>query len=160
MSLDLKINSVHMELGGTMDDRALDEAALHKPNPLRRLFKNPPNGQILYEADNCKLECFDEEFTIYPCTHGYLTPDRQWETKATVFLDEGRVCKLEFQVLEGRYAASNFIERFHEVCSVVLGKPVESSPHRSRWHNGKALVACILHPDKVNADFLMELIDN
>lgn len=157
MSLELRINSVPMELGKVMDDNALDEAELRKVGPLRRLIKQLPSGQTLYHAVNCKLECFDQEFCIYPCTHGYLNRDRQWETKATVYLDEGRVCKLEFQVVDGRYAASTFLERFYEACSAVLGEPVKSSRRRTTWRNGTALVTSILHRDKVNADFLMEL---
>jgi len=160
MGLELKINSVPMELGGMMDEQALDEADLHKAGPLRRLIKQLPSGQTLYLADNCKLECFDDDFCIYPCTHDYLNLDRQWETKATVYLEEGRVCKLEFRVVDGRYAASNFLERFHEACSAALGEPVESSRYRTRWHNGTARVTSILHPNKVNADFLMELQEN
>ncbi|MEN8007646.1 MAG: hypothetical protein ABFS42_11565 [Candidatus Krumholzibacteriota bacterium] len=157
MNLEVKINSVPMELGGTMDDEALYQADFQKAGPLRKLFNHQPLGQTLYRADNCKLECFDEDFCIYPCTHGYLNRDRQWETRATVYLDDGKVWKLEFQVVDGKYAASNFVDRFQEACSAVLGNPVESSRYMSRWTNGAATVTSILHRDKVNAEFLMEL---
>jgi hypothetical protein len=160
MSLEVKINSIPLELGEIVDMAALDGAELHKAGPLARLLKHIPSDQTIYLADNCKLECFDEEFCIYPCTHDYLNRDRQWETKATIFLEGGRVWKLEFQVVDGRYAATNFLDRFYEACSAVLGEPVESSRYRTEWRNGKAKVTSILHRDKVNADFLIELQEN
>ena len=157
MSLELKVNSVPIELGGIADTDALGRADFQKAGPLRKLFNNQPLGQTLYRADNCKLECFDEDFCIYPCTHGYLNRDRQWETRAALFLEDGKVQKLEFQVIDGKYAASNFLDRFMEACSAVLGNPVESSRLITRWTNGATVVTSILHPDKVNAEFLMEI---
>ncbi len=157
MSLELKINSVPIRLGGIIDAKALDEAGFRKAGPLRRLFQHLSLSQTFFLADNCKLECFHEDFCIYPCTHGYLDRDRQWETKAAVYLDNGRVWKLEFRVVDGHYAASNFLERFQEACSAALGEPVESSRFRTRWRNGATAVVSILHPDLVNVDFLMEL---
>ncbi len=157
MSLELKINSVPIELGGIADIDALGQADFQKSGPLRKLFNNQPLGQTLYWADNCKLECFDEEFCIYPCTHGYLNRDRQWKTRGALYLDEGKVQKLEFQVVDGKYAASSFLDRFVEACSGVLGNPVENSRLLTRWANGATVVTSILHPDKVNADFLLEL---
>jgi hypothetical protein len=157
MTLELKINSVPLELGECVADEELDRADLRKAGPLRRLINHQTNGHTLYLADNCKLECFDEDFCIYPCTHGYLDRDRQWETKATVYIEEGRVRKLEFHVVEGKYAASNFLDRFGEACSAVLGEPVESTGYVTRWRNGRATVTSILHEDRFNADFLIEL---
>lgn len=159
MKLELKLNSVPMALGQPVDPKALEQADFHKSGPLGRLFRRFPSNQNLYLADNCKLECFEEDFCIYPCTHGYLNRDRQWKTKASIYLEEGRVCKLEFQVLDGKYAASNFLERFQEACSTVLGEPVESTRFITRWKNGTATVTSVLHRDKVNADFLMELLE-
>ena len=66
---------------------------------------------------------------------------------------------MEFQVVDGQYAASNFFERFQEACSAALGEPMESSRFLNRWKNGTATVTSTLHPDMVNADFLMELIE-
>jgi len=157
MSLELKINAIPLELGGIVDIRTLEEAALQKAGPLRRLFKRLPPGQMLFRADNCKLECFHEDFCIYPCTHGYLNQDRQWKTRVSVYVADGRVQKLEFRVVDGRYAATNFLERFHEACCGVLGAPVESSRFLTRWRNGAAAVTSTLHPNMVNVDFLMEL---
>ena len=159
MSLELKVNSVPIELGGTMDTKILEEGDFRKTGPLRRLFTSLPLGQTLYQVNNCKLECFDDDFSIYPCTHGYLNRDRQWKTKASVYLEDGLVKKLEFQVVDGQYAASNFFERFQEACSAALGEPVESSRFLTRWKNGTAVVTSTLHPDMVNANFLMELIE-
>lgn len=159
MSLELKVNSVPIELGGKLDIKILEEGDFRKTGPLHRLFTSLPLGQTLYQANNCKLECFDDEFSIYPCTHGYLNRDRQWETKAAVYLEDGRVRKLEFQVVDGHYAASNFFDRFQEACNAALGEPVESSRFLTRWKNGTAAVTCTLHPDMVNANFLMELIE-
>ena len=157
MNLELKINSVTIELGGIVDTDALDRAEFQKAGPLRKLFNNQPLGQTLYQADNCKLECFDDEFCIYPCTHGYLNRDRQWKTRGALFVNDGKVQKLEFQVVDGKYAASSFLDRFMEACSAVLGTPVESSHFLTRWTNGAAVVTSVLHPNKVNADFLIEL---
>jgi hypothetical protein len=144
-------------LGEIVDAKALDEADFRKAGPLRRLFQHLTFGQTFYIADNCKLECFAEDFCIYPCTHGYLNRDRQWETKAAVYLENGRVWKLEFQVVDGHYSASNFLERFQEACSSALGEPVENSRFLTRWRNGATAVTSIMHPDLVNADFLIEL---
>ena len=160
MSLDLIINSLPLKLGETVDTGSLEDADFHKAGPLRRLLTNLPLGQTVFQSDNCKLECFDNEFSIYPCTHGYLTRDRQWKTKATMYLENGRLSKFEFRVVDGHYAASNFLDRFQEACTPVLGEPVESSRFRTRWQNGSASVTSILHSDMVNVDFLMEFNDS
>ncbi len=160
MSLEIKIKSVPIELGGIIDVNSLEEAEFSKAGPLRRLFKQLPLDQTVFQANNCKLECFDDEFSIYPCTHDYLNQDRQWKTKASVYLEGGRMWKLEFQVVDGHYAASNFLDRFRDACSAALGKPVESSHLLTRWQNGSASVTSILHSDLVNVDFLMEFIDS
>lgn len=160
MNIELKINSVPIELGGTLDIDALDQAEFQKAGPLRKLFNQQPLGQTIYQAENCKLECFAEDFCIYPCTHGYLNRDRQWKTRAALFVNDGKVQKLEFQVLDGKYAASSFLDRFTEACSSVLGDPVESSRYLTRWTNGATEVTGVLHPGKANADFLMELKDS
>jgi len=159
MSIELKINSLPLKLGETVDTSSLEEADFNKAGPIRRLLTHLPLGQTVFQADNCKLECFDDEFSIYPCTHGYLNRDRQWKTKATLFLEDGRLWKFEFQVVDGHYAASNFLDRFQEACSTALGEPVESSRFRTRWQNGSAAVTSILHSDMVNVDFLMEITD-
>ncbi len=160
MSLEIIINSLPLKLGETVDTSALEEAEFNKAGPLRRLFKQLPLDQTVFQADNCKLECFDDKFSIYPCTHGYLNQDRQWKTKASVFVEDGKVWKFEFQVVDGHYAASNFLDRFQQACSAALGEPVESSRFRTHWQNGSAAVTSVLHPDMVNVDFLMELIDS
>ena len=48
MSLEIKINSVPIELGGIVDVKALDGADFQKAGPLRRLFKQLPLGQTIY----------------------------------------------------------------------------------------------------------------
>lgn len=158
MALELKINSVAMELGGIIDTSALDEADFNKVGALRRLMKPLPSGQTLFRAHNSKLECFDEEF--YPCTHGYLNKDRQWETDAALYVANGKVIKIEFKVIEGQYSAANFLERFQEGCSKVLGEPEENSRLVTRWTNGAATVTSTLHRDMINVDFLMEMTED
>ncbi len=158
MALELKINSVALELGGTIDPHLLDEADFQKVGALRRLIKPLPSGQTLFRAHNCKLECFDEEF--YPCTHGYLNKDRQWETEAALYLADDKVVKVEFKVIDGQYSAANFLERFQEGCSGVLGEPEENSRYLARWRNGTAVVTSTLHRDMINVDFLMEIIED
>ena len=157
MGLELKINSVAMELGGIIDTSALDEADFQKVGALRRLMKQMPSGQDIFHAHNCKLECFDEEF--YPCTHGYLNKDRRWETQAASYVADGKVVKVEFKVIEGQYSAANFLERFQEACIGVLGEPEENSRYLSRWSNGTAAVTSVLHRDMINVDFLLEFVE-
>jgi len=160
MSIGVTINSVPLELGGIIDTQILGEADFRKAGPLRRLIGKHPVSQTVYTADNCKLECFDGGFAIYPCTHGYLNKDRQWETKAVVFINNGRIHKLEFKVIDGLYAAANFLDRFHEACNAALGDPVKAGRFRTRWKNGAATVSSVLHRDMVNVDFLMEVIQD
>lgn len=157
MQINVKINSVPLVLGEQVDVQVLDDADFHKAGPLRRLIKHLPAGQTVFSAENCQVYCFDDDFSIYPCTHGYLNRDRQWETSATLFLADDRLQKIEFHVIDGQYAASNFLDRFREACSSVLGDPVEISRFQTKWQNGTAAVTSILHRDKTNADFLLEL---
>jgi len=158
MQLGIKVNSVPLELGKPADIKALEKAHFQKPGPLRRLFKQPPPGQTLFRAHNCQVDCFNDGFTLYPCTHRYLNDDRQWETHARVYLVDGRVRKLEFQVIEGHYAAANFLERFQNACKGVLGEPLEHSRYRTFWRKGTSEVTSNLHEDMINVDFLVEYI--
>lgn len=158
MQLDVKVNSVPLILGDPVDMPALDEAGFRKAGPLRRLIRLVPPGQTVFSAENCQVECFEDEFSIYPCTHGYLNRDRRWETSATLYLADDRLVKVKFHVIEGQYAATNFLDRFQESCCAVLGEPVEKSRFQTRWKNGASTVTSILHRDRINADFLLELI--
>lgn len=159
MQLGIKVNSVPLELGKPADIKALKEAHFQKPGPLRRLFTKLPSGQALFQAHNCQVDCFNDGFTLYPCTHRYLNDDRQWETHARVFLVDGWVQKLEFQVIEGHYAAANFLERFQNACNEILGEPLDQSRYRTVWRNGPTAVTSILYKDMINVDFLVEYIE-
>ena len=158
MKLDIKVNSVPLVLGGAVELQTLEEAEFHKIGRLRRFIQNLPDGQTVFSADNCQVECFNDDFSIYPCTHGYLNRDRQWETRATLFLSDNHLVRVEFHVIDGQYAATNFMDRFQESCRSVLGDPVEKSRFLTKWQNGASAVTTILHPDRINADFLLEFI--
>jgi hypothetical protein len=158
MQIDFKINSVHAVLGDPVDEPALAAAGFRKAGPIRRLIKHLPHHLDVYSAENCHLHCFAEAFSIYPCTHRYLNRDRRWETSALLFLDSGRLVKVEFKVIDGQYAAGNFLDRFQETCRAALGEPVETTRYQTKWVNDRAQVTTMLRADKTNADFRLEII--
>jgi hypothetical protein len=147
-------------MGEEIDTTTIEAAAFHKAGPLNRLFHRIPLSYDLYSAENCRLECIQDDFSIYPCTDGYLNRDRQWSTKAELYVLEGKPEKLIFQVLDGNYAAGNFLDRFSQVCNDAFGEPIAQEDSAARWRNATSTVTAILHPDQVNADFLFELDHN
>jgi hypothetical protein len=157
MDMTFKINEVPVVMGREIDTAILLEADFNRAGTLNRIRLRIPSGHEMYSLENCRLDCFEDDFSIYPCTDGYLDRHRQWGTRAELHLRGGIVQKLVFQVIEGRYAAANFVDRFRDRCGEVLGDPVQTGTFITRWRNGSSHVTAILRPDRVNADFLVEL---
>ncbi len=95
---------------------------------MRRLLTGQDKNQVRYTADNLTLTGIDRDFSIYPCPHAYLDEDRKWSTRVTLVVQEGILHEILFQVLDGRYAAPTFFERFSDACQAVLGDPVRHEP--------------------------------
>ncbi len=157
MKLVLIINDCAFELGSRIEPNALERAAFQRTGLINRLLNRTPAGSTRFDTKNCTLACFEESFSLYPCTHGYLNKDRQWQTSASLFSKKDKLHRILFQVVEGQYAATSFLSRFKEACNKALGEPSETSRWITSWIYGKTRIVCTLHPDKVNADFLIEL---
>jgi hypothetical protein len=157
VNLNLTINKVPMTLGEKLPAAMLDEAAFHRNGFLLRLLSRDPLNQTIYSVENCELIGFDEELRIYPCTDGYLNPDRQWSTKATLFLKNDRLQRILFQVVDGQTAAMNFISRFEKAIADKHGEPCHKERRSRCWQDEIARVKTYLHPNRVNADFIIEL---
>jgi len=158
--MELIIDDIPLTLGDKIDPEVLDGHSFRKVGLVRRILTGKSVGRELYIADNSQMTCLIEDFSIFPCTHSYLNQDRRWETRASLFMKDGVLQEVLFQVIEGRYAAGNFIERFVDICTDVLGPPEEPEPRTSRWVNGEAKVTTFLHRDRVHADFRFEWIGN
>jgi hypothetical protein len=150
MELELVINGVQFRLGDSEDKESLNGARFRRPGLFTRLVQRD-----VYRAHNCTLTCFDESFDLYPCVDGYLDYDRQWRTEAELVFAQGRLVGVHFRVIEGRYAAPNYFDRFLDLCLERFGepRPDPGDPGALRWQqNGKRLV-CSLDEDAINADF-------
>jgi hypothetical protein len=159
MELGLKINKIPLELGQELPQETLDAGEIRRSGLLRRLIAQQPVDQTVYAIDDCELEGLNDELHIYPCTHSYLNHDRQWRTRVTLFLKKDRLHRILFQVMEGQTAALNFFERFEAAAAKLIGDP-ERLDHRTVcWQCQCARVESRLHPDQVNADFIIELKD-
>ena len=156
--MELIIDELPLRLGGSVDPQALEAGRFRKVGVFRLLVTGQSAGRELFTLANCQMTCLRDDFSIFPCTHGYLDKDRQWETRASLIFKNGTLSEVLFQVIDGRYAASNFIERFADICSGVLGQPEEIEPDTARWVNGTAMVTTHLHRNRVHADFRFELI--
>jgi hypothetical protein len=158
--MEVIIDNLPLTLGDSIDSDILDDHQFRKVGLVRRLLTGNSVGRVLYTSDNRQMTCLAEDFSIFACTHSYLDEDRRWETRTSLFLEDGILQEVLFQVIAGRYAASNFIERFAEVCTEVLGEPEAPEPSTTRWMNGTAVVTTFLHRDGVHADFRFELKGN
>ncbi len=158
MKLGIRINKIPLELGQALPDEAVDSMKIHQVGLLRRLVSQQPAGQTVYALEDCELEGLDEELHIYPCTHSYLNRDRQWHTKATIFLKHDRLQRILFQVFEGHTAASSFLNRFKTAANKIMGTPSQQSRRTTCWHDDNTRVESVLHRDRINADFIIESI--
>jgi len=154
----ITINDQPIALGEALDAKVRDTAGLRRPGLWQRLRHGHGPGVVGYEVRNCLAVCFGGAFDLYPCTHGYLTPDRQWRTDAQVLVRNDLVTNAELRVIDGRYAASEFVHRFHESCNALLGEALAVDRYTARWRNGSAAVTSILRPDTKNASFLFEMV--
>ena len=159
MKFGLKINKIPLELGQEVPHETLGAGDFRRSGLLRRLINRQPANQTVYAIDNCEIEGFDDELHIYPCTHGYLNQDRQWRTKVTLFLKKDRLHRILFQVLEGQTAALNFLERFEAAAAKLIGEPERLDHRTACWQSQGTRVESRLHPDQINADFVIELKD-
>ena len=151
--MKLNIEETPLTLGGQVDPDLLAESPFQKAGLVKRLFTRTADGRDLYELENPRLTCLTDDFTIFPCTHGYLDESRRWSTRASLYLRDGRLEEVLFQVIDGRYAAGNFLERFADVCTESLGDPVAHDERGTVWRNGSAVLTGLLHDNRVNADF-------
>lgn len=152
----LNIEEIPLTLGEKVDSHVLESSPFQKAGLVKRLIVRASDGRELYELEDARLTCLAEDFTIFPCTHDYLDQDRRWSTRASIFLQDGRLEEVVFQVIDGRYAAGNFLERFGELCTKVLGAPESRDERGTIWHNGTTILTGYLHDNKVDADFRFE----
>jgi len=156
LELDWKINGVTLKPGAPVKTSALLDNGFRKVGLLRRLVRRPPGGGDIYLAENCEADCFGDDFNLYPCTHGYLNRDRQWQTQATVQVVDGRVRRITLRVLDGLYAAPNYMSKFEELCTRHLGQPGRSGTGALVWKNETLALRGRLLQDRINADFTLE----
>lgn len=156
MDLKLKINGIRLEPGDRLEPEALLENGFKREGMLQRLLHRSSQGGDLYKAANTEVDCFEDAFNLYPCTASYLTRDRQWETAATVLLVDGRVNRVTFHVLDGIYAAPNYVTKFKEICTKLYGEPGQGPAGAMLWKNDKVILSGKLQPDGICADFRME----
>ena len=159
MELNLRINEKSLQPGATIDTGMLKDADFRKMGLVQRFVQRLPRGHALYIADNCTIDCFGDRLSLYPCTHDYLTKDRQWQTRASVLVVDDQIQKVDFHVLEGVYAAPNSIETFQTICSENFGSPEKLQPNHYRWKNKALSFSSYLHSDSINAHFSIEILD-
>jgi len=159
LDIKLRINQLNLQPGAKVDSRDLKESEFRPAGLMRRLVQRLPRGQKLFETKNCTVDCFEDRLSLFPCTHGYLNNDRQWETHASVLLVDGRVQKVEFRVLDGVYAAPNFLEKFKAICTEHFGDPRQEQKNQFHWTNDRLGFSGFLHADNVTANFTIECLD-
>ena len=159
MDIKLRINQLNLQPGAEVDSRQLKESEFRPAGLMRRLVRRLPRGQELFETKNCTVDCFEDRLSLFPCTHSYLNQDRQWETHASVLLVEGVIRKVEFRVLDGVYAAPNFLEKFRSICTEHFGDPKQKQRNQFHWKTDQLRFSGFLHADNVTADFAIECLE-
>ena len=158
MNLELTVNDIPFQLGQAQDSAMLKRAATKKRGVLRKVLGKLPFDETEYFADNCAVKCFGEGFIAFPCTDSYLDRDRQWRTAASLYYHKKRLVRVGFQVIAGKYAAANFLDRFLEACEERFGEPAENG-FRTVWEDDDYIVAAILSYNRHDADFEWALKD-
>ena len=153
------INDTPLALGAVLAEDERTRAGLRQAPLWQRLLRHPRRGGRHLEAFNCTLEAFDGAFQLYPCTDGYLNSDRQWRTAASLVVDQGRLRSVLVRVIEGRYAAAEFLDRFAEVCTGQLGEAQVVDRYTRRWKNGRTSCVSTLQRDGRNASIVIECLD-
>ncbi len=156
MDLKLQINNLDLQPGAPIDSGALEASDFQKQGLVYRLMKRLPPGHKVFGTKNCKVECFDQGFSLFPCTHSYLNRDRQWQTNATLLYVDGFLKEVVFCVLDGVYAAPNFMDKFKSICTEKLGSPQKLSNHHYSWTANQMRFSGLLSSDFIKAEFLIE----
>ena len=159
MDFKLRINKLGLQPGAKIETRILKDSNFREMGLVERLLKRMPKGHSVFVADNCTIDCFRDQLNLYPCTHGYLHKDRQWQTRATVHLIDGQIQKVNFQVLEGVYAAPNFTNTFKDICSENFGHPETTTTNQYLWKNDRYSFSSLLKADNINAEFSIEVLE-
>ena len=157
--MELKIDDVPLVMGATIDPDRLSDPPFHKVGLIRRFLTGRSIHRVLFTADDARLGCLADDFSIYPCTDSYLDEDRRWNTQASLFLVQDRLEEVVFRVLDARYAAGNFTDRFTELCTAILGDPRPGPNTGTIWHNGNTVVSGTLHPNGHEAEFRFRVKD-
>lgn len=153
------INDTPLALGAVLAEDERARAGLRRTPLWQRLLRHPRRGGPHLEASNCTLEAFDGAFLLYPCTDGYLNNDRQWRTAATLVVEQGRLRSVQMRVIDGRYAAAEFVDRFGEICTAQLGQSQRLDRYTQRWKNGQVACLSTLQRDGRNASIVIEMLD-
>ncbi len=160
MDIQLKINELALQPGAKVDPDELESRKFQRQGLLKRLVNRLPRDQQIFVADNCTVDCFGEKLSLFPCTHGYLNRDRKWETRASILLVNGKLQRVQFQVLDGVYAAPNIMETFKTICDENFGEGSRTNDNLFTWRNNRLGFTGILQPDNVTADFTIECLND
>jgi hypothetical protein len=157
MEFDLRINHTRFCLGDRLEKHALASAKFHRAGLVTILSqKMSPLGKQ-FVARDCTMTCFGDEFHLYPCRDLYLDRERQWKTSATLFYKKGRLHRILVRVIDGQYAAVNFLQRFQEVCIHKFGTPSRAGRSEYSWESNGKSIGCILDEEFYNASFNLKL---
>lgn len=157
MDLLVTVNDVELRLGDPVSSDDLDRAGLCKVPLWRRWLRGGSGNGTCWQASDPRVACFDGSVEIYPCQHGYLTPDRRWGTGCLVNAVDGRLERVEIRVIDGKYAAGNIFGRFVDAGCSLLGEPVVRDDGEAVWQPHGWRVDAVMEPDSVNAVFKLAL---
>lgn len=157
--MEIVINETTIAVGEPLPHDQAASAGLRPADLFSKLRRGHGGRRARLAAEGCTIELFAGGLRVYPCTHGYLNRDRQWQTAAEVHLERGRVRRVLIRIVDGRYAAPGFVDRFNELCADLLGEPHAVEGRRKHWRNGKLQFSSLLQPDCMNANLVVELAD-
>jgi hypothetical protein len=138
-------------LGDPLRRDQLKRAHFKKAGFVTKLTNHTPILEKQFVARDCTVTCFGDEFVLYPCRDDYLDKDRKWKTSASLFYKNDRLYRIVIQVIDGHYAALNFVQSFQEACENNIGDPAQAEQRLLRWEDDSDFIACQLDRARYNA---------
>jgi hypothetical protein len=153
MDLDLHINGTRFRLRESRDVSRLRSAAFRAHSLWDQLTGGRLGPRKRYRAANCTVACFGGAFDLYPRLESYLSHDRRWQTAAGLIYLRDRLVEVRFEVIDGRYAAPTFWERFHEAATRPYGEPHSTADDVYFWNGAAMRLEATLSKDRINCLF-------
>jgi len=121
----------------------------------KKLLIKREHGQIVWWSKNCYINCFEDDFHLFPNLDTSSGVSMMYGTSSYLFFKGNIVKKVTFQLVGNDVAAKWIIEKFKDSATKVFGTP-KNEGDRSIWEDNQNYIIAEMILNSPHAHFHLQ----